>query len=190
MIYVTADLHFNHAGIIRHANRPFADVVEMNQALIDGWNIAVRPNDEVFVLGDFGFSNKRDRPLDKIFAELRGRKHLVIGNHDEQNPKVLALPWETTQHYLKLRYEGRRAILCHYPLETWDGAHRGHIHLHGHSHGTLRRTIPGRADVGVDAGDTFRYTPLSIDWWLDTVDAMGQYAPQDHHGTEVEPPTT
>lgn len=179
-IFVTADLHFNHAGILNFTRRPFKDVASMNQGLIDRWNAVVGPTDEVYVVGDFGFSNKRD-PLEDIFAELKGRKHLIIGNHDEQNRTVLALGWESQQHYLKLRWEGKRAILCHYPLETWDGAHRGYIHLHGHSHGTLKRTIPHRFDVGVDADPAFKGWPLSIWSWFQVAADQGEYEPQDHH---------
>ena len=33
MNYYISDLHFGHANVIRHDNRPFADVEEMDRAL-------------------------------------------------------------------------------------------------------------------------------------------------------------
>ena len=47
-------------------------------------------------------------------------------------------------------HPGRRLVGCHYPLVTWAGAHRGHVQVHGHSHGNLRSRNARRADVGVD----------------------------------------
>jgi hypothetical protein len=35
MIYFTADTHFCHADIIRFCKRPFADVDEMNETLVE-----------------------------------------------------------------------------------------------------------------------------------------------------------
>ena len=35
--YWTSDLHLGHANIIQYTGRPFADVDEMNRALIEGW---------------------------------------------------------------------------------------------------------------------------------------------------------
>ena len=33
-VYFTADLHFNHAGVIGFDNRPFANVDEMNRCMV------------------------------------------------------------------------------------------------------------------------------------------------------------
>lgn len=46
--------------------------------------------------------------------------------------------------------KGLRVVLCHYPLEEWDGAFRGSLHFHGHVHGR-RPSKLRREDVGVDA---------------------------------------
>ena len=45
--FFTADLHFDHPEIIKHCNRPFKAVLEMNIALIENWNNRVRKNDTV-----------------------------------------------------------------------------------------------------------------------------------------------
>lgn len=175
MIYFWSDTHFNHAGILKHASRPYTTVDEMNQALIDRWNsVVLRESDEVYLLGDFAFAG--GWTLDQIFYALRGRKHLIVGNHDERNPKVLKLPWESTEKLKTFKWEGFRAELCHYPLSTWKGAHTGTVMIHGHSHGNLPR-IPRRYDVGADV----YHCPVTWEALRDEA-ARETYIPVDHHG--------
>lgn len=178
MIYVWSDTHFGHAGIIEYCKRPYGSVEEMNESLVNRWNSAVAPGDTIFLLGDFGFG--RLPPLQAIFEKLAGHKHLVRGNHDERNPKVLRLPWESVSDLVTLREEGVRAVACHYPLETWKSAHRGYLMLHGHSHGSLKRVIPHRFDVGCDV----YYHPQKLSF-LATVAETQVYNPQDHHGDDM-----
>lgn len=179
-VYVTSDTHFNHAGIITLSNRPFADVHEMNEAMITAWNDTVHPNDTVWVLGDFAFVNKYGMDVDELFAALVGKKILVRGNHDYHNPRIFKLPWESQHELTKIRDNGRRAVVCHYPLETWDGANKSAIMLHGHSHGNMRRTIPRRFDVGVDAEHSIGYAPTNLEYFFSKAAAQ-TYEPQDHH---------
>jgi calcineurin-like phosphoesterase family protein len=88
--FLVADNHFWHSNIIRYCNRPFSDVAEMDATMRDCWNKAVKPHDEVIVLGDFAYRMSEDR-LKRLFNSLSGRKHLIIGNHDDAITQ--ALPW-------------------------------------------------------------------------------------------------
>lgn len=78
--WFTADLHFNHELIIQWADRPFADVNEMNERLITNWNSLVSDEDEVWILGDFA-KNDIAGALG-MALRLKGTKVLVMGNHD------------------------------------------------------------------------------------------------------------
>jgi calcineurin-like phosphoesterase family protein len=127
----------------------------MNEGLIELWNARVEhENDDVWFLGDFGYhapTQEYTTDLGVIFWKLRGKKHLIVGNHDVKNTQVMRLPWETVDMLKEIKLNGQRATLCHYPLETWPAAWRGAMMLHGHCHGTLKRKLPKRFDVGVDA---------------------------------------
>ena len=82
--WFTSDLHLGHANIIRYTHRPYADVDEMNRALVDRWNDRVGDGDLVWVLGDMCLGRLADSlPLVGL---LRGEKWLVPGNHDRVHP--------------------------------------------------------------------------------------------------------
>ncbi len=166
MIYFTSDLHFYHENIIKHANRPFFCVEEMNQALIKKWNQKVHTSDEIYILGDVTL--KGATYAVEILTRLNGRKYLIKGNHDrfadqETFDKTF---FEWIKDYHELEYQNQRFILFHYPIEEWNDFFRGSIHLHGHQHNhedynfqNLEKGLR-RFDVGVDANNMF---PISID---------------------------
>ena len=157
MIFFTADSHFGHARIIPLCQRPFADVTEMDETMIRRWNEVVSPDDEVWHLGDFAFY--RDARAESVFWRLNGRKSLIIGNHDEDNAAVLALPWQRVEKYVLVKVEGEPVFLCHYPMLSWPKFSKGAIHLYGHMHGLFAATRSA-ADMGVDVWD---FRPQSME---------------------------
>ena len=166
MIYFTADAHFGHGNIIKMENRPFHSVEEMNETLIQNWNAKVSNNDDIFILGDFTL--KGPTLANAVLERLSGRKYLIRGNHDRfvdrQNFRKDVFLW--VRDYFELSWQGYYFILCHYPLLSWNGMHRGSFHLHGHMHNKMRYNLANRAigvrrlDVGVDA---FGMAPVSIE---------------------------
>lgn len=152
--FFTSDTHFSHANIIKYCTRPFADVKEMNIALVDNWNAQVGPDDLVYHLGDVAWGS-----ID--LNCLNGKKILIIGNHDK--PSQLGPYFDEMHYYLELKKllpKGRSVVLCHYPIESWNGKFHKAIHLHGHCHGTMNNTGLRRFDVGVDC---FNYSPIPFD---------------------------
>lgn len=79
-IWFTADHHFGHANILRYCKRPFADVEEMNEALIANWNRVVAKGDTVYHLGDLFLLPPVEAT--KRMARLNGSICLIRGNHD------------------------------------------------------------------------------------------------------------
>ncbi|MGH7273826.1 MAG: metallophosphoesterase [Nitrospiria bacterium] len=179
--YFWSDTHFNHEGILHFTTRPWKTVREMNDALLEKWNSVVGSRDEIYLLGDFAFKHPLGDDIEGLFLRLHGKKFLLRGNHDYRNPSVLKLPWDNAWDLREVKSEGRKAVCCHYPLETWASSHYGSMMLHGHSHGTLRRKEPKRFDVGVDA--IGRDGPLSFN----TLWEMAEREPfitYDHHGVK------
>jgi calcineurin-like phosphoesterase family protein len=176
--YWTADLHLGHTNIIRYCGRPFADVDEMDEALIAHWNETVGPDDEVWVLGDLAMG-PIDRGLERA-SRLQGRKVLVAGNHDRcwYGHGDKAERWidrylsdagfvEIVQGSVDAIVAGVPVHVCHFPYEgdSHDAdrytAHRpaddGGWLLHGHVHERWR-TEGRQVNVGVDVWD---FRPVS-----------------------------
>jgi len=152
MIWFTSDTHFDHDRVCEYCKRPWADVEEMNEALIANWNAAVRPGDVVYHLGDFAFRRHR------YFAErLNGQIVLIEGTHDKMSAHdKKAFTLVGPLHVIK---QEPPIVLCHYAMRVWPMSHYGAWHLFGHSHGHLEPQ--GKSfDVGVDA---WGFRPVSLD---------------------------
>lgn len=173
-IYFCSDNHFFHQNIIKYSSRPFKDVTEMNETMIANWNSVVSDNDTVYHLGDFAMGLKNTNP-NNIFRRLKGKKHLIKGNHDYENPSVLSMPWESVQDIKIIKYKKYKIFLCHYAMRTWWHSYKDNSwQLHGHSHSELEETGDLSFDVGVDA---WNFTPISFEtvkkkmmWKLDNQD--------------------
>lgn len=166
MIFFTSDLHFGHKNIISATQRPFPSAEEMDVALIKNWNRRIRPDDEVYILGDF--TMKGPQQAIGILRQLNGWKYLVRGNHDLFVDKTSfdRSLFEWVKDYHSLSYQKRQFILFHYPIAEWDRSHHGSIHLHGHQHNKAAHNAANaeqellRYDVGVDANGM---APVSIE---------------------------
>lgn len=162
-LWFTADHHFGHANILRYCQRPFADVEEMNGALVESWNRVVAKGDTVYHLGDLFLLLPAEAT--KLMARLNGSICLIRGNHDRTADQMKGrFQWVKDYYELTVADDEaqggkQRIVLFHYALRVWNRAHYGAWHLYGHSHGTLP-DIPGSLslDVGVDCHG---FTPLS-----------------------------
>ena len=80
-VFYTADLHLGHENVITYSNRPFSNAAEMLECIILNWNSVVSADDDVYIIGDMFFKINSKEQLE-ILRRLKGRKHLILGNHD------------------------------------------------------------------------------------------------------------
>lgn len=152
--FFTSDTHFEHEKIIGFCKRPFANVSEMNEALIRNWNAVVAPDDLVYHLGDFSFGTRKQ--WREVTDRLNGQIALILGNHDKNVTKD---DFVMARDLAEVEVEGQKIVLCHYGMRTWRHDLRGTWHLYGHSHGMLP-PYGKSCDVGVDA---WGFTPVSFE---------------------------
>lgn len=167
VIYYTADQHFGHSNIIRFCDRPFTDVTEMDETLINNWNNVVSVDDIVYILGDLVF--RSEKSASHYIDSLKGTKHLILGNHDHKWVKNCNLQkhFSSVSYYLEIKDGERRIALCHYPMLSWGGAARGALHIYAHIHNkkeglafeTLKQ-MDNALNAGVEIND---YRPVTLD---------------------------
>lgn len=187
--WFTSDLHLGHENVIKYSKRPFANVTEMDEQLIERWNSVVEKQDAVYVVGDFSFYKDQQKAVD-VLQRLNGaEKHLVLGNHDKHLKGWVRDKFSSCSPYKEIYVEdpttvdGKQfLVLCHYSFRVWNKSHYGSINLYGHSHGSLPGTSQS-LDVGVDCWD---YTPCDLQQIKQRLKTFPKFYSGDHHeGREI-----
>ncbi|WP_058951121.1 metallophosphoesterase [Oceanobacillus picturae] len=172
MKFFISDTHFYHENIIGFSNRPFDNVAEMNQTMINNWNDVIDETDEVYILGDLVVRGS-GRQANEILKQLNGVKYLIKGNHENYltDPEFDSSYFEWIKDYYSFKYNKQTIVLFHYPILEWDKFYNNSIHLFGHVHDKgiefFRNTLGSRAiNVGVDLNEFY---PISIEQVLSIV---------------------
>ena len=163
-VFFTSNTHFCHSRVIAYSDRPFADVAQMNEALVRNWNAVVPKDGIVFHLGDFCFGTK------KVLDQLNGQSHLILGNHDMREcRRDFMSRFASVQMERMIEVGDRRILLNHYPLlcyaqEKYYWQLFGHIHTNPRNNRILstermKLLMPRQYDVGVDNNN---FTPVSF----------------------------
>jgi len=152
MFYFTSDEHYGHKKIIEYCNRPYSNIEEMDNALIENFNSVVSPKDITVHAGDFCWLNNKQNVYETYVKKLNGSHIFLVGSHDHWQPDSAKFVWSST-------IDKQFVIACHYCFRTWERSHYNSWQLFGHSHGRL--TVDAKQyDIGVDNNN---YFPVSFD---------------------------
>jgi calcineurin-like phosphoesterase family protein len=197
-VFISSDTHYAHKNICRGvtdwrtqdgeipvgSTRDFGTIEQMNERLVNGINNVVGQDDTLIMLGDVSFGGFENIGifLDRLICK---NIHLILGNHDthiENNRENIQSRFLSVQHYLEVNINDKNFVLCHYPLQSWNGLNKGVIQLHGHVHLPANRKFGNgkRMDVGVDGNDM---VPYSIDAIIKIMGKIpvGSDMSGDHH---------
>jgi calcineurin-like phosphoesterase family protein len=138
--FYTSDHHFFHENIINLCNRPFKDLSEMNQFMIDSWNSVVAPIDNVIYGGDLvlGSSRHYKEKVKDLLLQLNGVKFLVRGNHDRSRKVMLKLGFIDVYPFTYLTDSSVNIFIVHNLMRNFD-QYQSYIEvadvvLYGHAH--------------------------------------------------------
>lgn len=150
-----------------------------DEELIKRWNDVIKhDNDLVFILGDFSFRNGKE--TNEILKQLRGRKILVLGNHDNifMDKDFDKSLFTDIVDYKEITIDGMRVIMFHFPIQVWNKKHAGAIHLFGHIHSNKTTSHPMKHEellsynVGTDVNG---YKPVCIKVYLDDAKSIYKF---------------
>ena len=153
-IFVTSDTNFFGQQFIAYAARPFEDVLDMNEHLIERWNEIVRPNDLVYHLGDFGTGPPDG--LEEIHQRLEGKISILRSHSENSLNSLLELGFALVADQIQLDYLGYLCIFTHKPLVS--AYSEGILNLHGYEYSKVQFR-PGSINISCDAWD---YKPVEL----------------------------
>ena len=152
-IFFASDWHLFHNSVIKPEfdDRPFDNIHQMHDELVENWNSVVTNDDYVFYTGDLSFGS-RNKTL-PIIKELNGKIHFVMGNHDKyKDIKKLDKFVDIVDYYdltvlddtvTEGKHPGKQLIcMMHYPIISWNCKGYGSWMVHGHCHGKLMKSQP------------------------------------------------
>ena len=168
MLYFISDTHFNHLNIIKYCDRPFKNIEEMNETIINNWNKTVKENDEIYHLGDLALGRKEN--FYNVAKRLNGKKYLIRGNHDRWSINTYEKFGFKILKNAPIILEKFKLLLSHTPTPDKQ-IPEGYINLHGHIHNKSlydciekynpsMYTITRHINVSCDVTD---FTPISIE---------------------------
>lgn len=190
-IFFTSDEHQGHTAIGRLAGRPFADVDEQAEVLVENHNAIVPPHGLTIHCGDYALGD-RARWL-TLLDRMNGQHILLLGNHDKASGtdpngwrhlidyQAAGFVGVTQWIQMKLPPLTKKSapytvLASHYPYDgDSQGKDRhtqarlrdyGQILIHGHVHGeyAVRRSQPSATNP---EGGTIQVN-VGVDaqgWW-------------------------
>ncbi|MDR3502987.1 MAG: hypothetical protein P4L79_10425 [Legionella sp.] len=167
--FLASDHHFFHQNILKFKNndgtpvREFSNVEEMNETMIERHNSVVQETDTVYFGGDVFFGSKSNIP--NIMYRLRGKKILILGNHDE------VVKQELYRYFMRIvlwhPFREHKLILSHVPLPYHQFRHEVEVNVHGHLHGEVVKnkdtwSTPDPHYFSI-CMERINYTPIHLD---------------------------
>lgn len=162
MIYFTSDPHLGHTKNFLWEPRGFNSSEEHDAAFVNMWNTIVKPDDEVYILGDLVVGD-----LERGYSELQQlspcKVHIILGNHDSETKiaryqDIFGSNLCTLSYADVIKWHKHIIYLSHYPTMTGNfddekpfKTHVLNFHGHTHSQTPFYNDSPLCLNVGLDA---------------------------------------
>lgn len=171
--FFTADWHLKHKMILSHCpdrKERFGAIDKMANAFIQYHNEVVKPEDEVWHVGDFCWARADQHHFYQTTMEkLNGTHHLVLGNHDYCKPFYYVDIGFTSVHTANMIRIGKHKVVMAHDPTVWNVVkNQGVIVICGHIH-LMFKALPKQKIIncGVDA---WNYRPIQFEQGLELLE--------------------
>lgn len=158
-IFLIGDTHFGDELIVKCERDVFVDAHSMDSAITANWNEVVTDEDTVYVLGDFAKQGLDKDALYMYLKELKGRKRLVMGNHDNYTPEEYMTAGFEMVYDVPIILDGFW-ILSHEPLYITEKMPYANVYAHVHSNPNYKSVSSRGFCASVER---IEYTPILFD---------------------------
>ncbi len=118
-----SDIHFGHKNVINYCNRPFTDVDNMKEKIIENWNKLVRPDDLCIFVGDIFFYHTKEE-MKATLSRMRGVKILIKGNHDLTPREMMSVGFTLCVESMTMKIADEEVVISHYPFRMKEWLYR------------------------------------------------------------------
>jgi len=157
-LFFTADPHYEDSNILGYAGRRFESLDLMNKAMLSN-SKCVTDDDTLIIVGDFCTKGPEYLNLyRKLLSKIRGRKILVLGNHDKLDPfQYIDVGFYSVHTHLEMTIDGIDVIIVHDVSNSCMD--RSKLFLCGHTHDLFKV----RKNVISLCVELWHYTPVKWD---------------------------
>jgi len=155
--FVSADYHLGHEGIIASCGRPWKNAHAMEKAIVSNHNSVIGDDDDLYLAGDLSLATKSHRgSLENMIRKLKGRIHLILGNHDIRDPRFWSELGIWSIHYPYLEVD--EFVIVHDPALSAVDRKRPFICGHVHELFTFKKNV---YNAGIDVAEGYKPIPLN-----------------------------
>lgn len=159
--YLIGNCQFGRGALIRKNGRPFSDVQDMTEEMVQRWNAVVSENDTVIHLGNFAWD---PTTAEEMFEALNFKQlWLVPGEHDqsafEMNSNKM-LPDNVKIVNRIFEQASINATFAYWPMLEWPMKDKGHYLFYGY-YGKKYKPDHKKQMINM-ACEFWNYTPQNV----------------------------
>lgn len=194
-VFLTSDTHYSHRNICKATStweapnnagcRNFFSLEEMDEAIVNGINRIVKPNDLLIHCGDWTFGGYKN--ISKFRKSIRCKNIILLqGNHDHHISQEFVANGDflefTQIGFYQVEY--MKFVCAHYPMSIWHQSHHDVPLFYGHVHGSFQN-VGKSLDVGIDNMFKLkgRYEPISLGEAYEICSRKPAYLESHHNAT-------
>lgn len=160
--FLIGNCQFGRSAVIKQNKRPFENVIDMNEEMIQRWNAVVTDEDTVIHLGNFAWD---PTTAEEAMGRLSGKTiYLLPGENDQAILDILtqgALPSHVKVINRIFENSQLKATFSYWPLMEWPQKNKGNYLYYGY-YSPKYKSDHKKKMINM-ACEFWNYTPARID---------------------------